>query len=86
MKKLENISRINVMNQKKNILDSGLCIFHDENYLKDPINKEVNQRNLIRELSEKLTESGPLIWIGYHLPYFSFTNFHFEKSVDFSED
>ncbi len=85
MKKLENISRIYVKNQKKNILDSGLCIFHDENYLKDLINNKVNQRNLISELSEKLTESGPLIWIGYHLPYFSFTNFHFEKSVDFSE-
>ena len=53
--------------------------------LKILINNKVNQRNLISELSEKLTESGPLIWIGYHLPYFSFTNFHFEKSVDFSE-
>ena len=31
---------------EENILDSGLCIFHDEKYLKDSKNKEANEQNM----------------------------------------
>ena len=69
---------------EENILDSGLCIFHDENYLKDSIKKEANEQNIKRRLSEKLAKSEPLICIGYHLPEFSFEELHFDKSADFT--
>ncbi|MFH7813463.1 hypothetical protein ACH0C8_16275, partial [Acetobacter lovaniensis] len=52
---------------EKNILDSGLCIFHHENYLEDSKNKEANEQKLKRKLSEKLAKPGPLICIGYHI-------------------
>lgn len=69
---------------KENILDSGLCIFHDENYLKELKNKEANEQNLRTKLSEKLGKSKPLICIGYHIPDISFEQIHFEKSVNFA--
>jgi uncharacterized protein YjbI with pentapeptide repeats len=71
--------------EEKNILDSGLCIFHDENYLKDSESKEANEQNLKIKLSEKLAEPGPLIGIGYHLPDLSFEEKYFDKTVNFSE-
>ena len=64
----------------ENILDSGLCKFHDENYFKD----SKNEQKLKRILSKKLTEPEPLICIGYHLPNLLFANLHFDKSVNFS--
>lgn len=69
---------------EENILPSGLCIFHDENYLKESKHKKANEQNLKREFSKKLDEAGPLICIGYHLPDFSFAQRHFAKSVNFS--
>ena len=69
---------------EQNILDSGLCIFHDENYLKDSKNRKANEQKLKRKLYEKLAESEPLICIGYHLTDFTFEGLHFDKSVNFS--
>lgn len=69
----------------ENILDSGLCIFHDENYLKDLKNKEANEQNVKNKLTEKIKKSESLICIGYHLPDLSFEQLHFDKSVNFSE-
>jgi hypothetical protein len=57
---------------EENILDSGLCIFHDDNYLKDSKDKEATDQNLNRKLSEKLAKPEPAICIGYHLPALSF--------------
>jgi hypothetical protein len=66
---------------EENVLDSGLCIFHDENYLKDSRNKEANKQKLKRKLSEKLVKPEPLICIGYHLPDIEFK--HFDNLVLF---
>ena len=70
---------------EENILDSGLCIFHSGEYLKDPKNIEANKQNIKAKLTEKIEKSEPLICIGYHLPEFSFKRLHFDKSVDFSD-
>jgi hypothetical protein len=57
---------------EENILDSGLCIFHDKNYIKDPENKEAHEQNIKKKLTEKIEKSEPLICIGFHIPDFSF--------------
>jgi uncharacterized protein YjbI with pentapeptide repeats len=64
--------------------NTGLCVFHDENYLKDLQNREANEQNLRRKLSIKLAGSESLICIGYHLPDLSFEELQFDKSVNFS--
>jgi uncharacterized protein YjbI with pentapeptide repeats len=64
--------------------NSGQCIFHDENYLKDPKNKAAKQ-NVANRLTEKIKTSEPLICIGYHLIDFSFKQLRFRESVDFSD-
>ena len=69
---------------EENILDSGSCIFHDENYLTDLKNKEVNEQNLHRKFSEKLAKSERLICIGYHIPIISSGELYSDKSVNFS--
>ena len=70
-------------------LESGLCIFHDESYLKDTEKKEANEQNVQRKLTEKI-ENGisankPLMFIKYHLPDFTFKRFivpvNFSKTV-----
>ena len=70
---------------EENILDSGLCIFHSEQYLKDPKNKEANKLNIKRKLAEKIQKPEPLICIGYYLSDISFSGMHFDKSVNFSK-
>lgn len=69
---------------EENVLDNGLCIFHDGNYLKDSKNKEANEENIRKKLSEKLAESGPLICIGYHLSSIPFKETHVDRSINFS--
>jgi uncharacterized protein YjbI with pentapeptide repeats len=73
---------------EEDILESGLCIFHDQKYLTDPKNRKVNALNLKRKLAEKVKKniSGnePLICIGYRLPVISFEHRRFDKSVYFS--
>jgi uncharacterized protein YjbI with pentapeptide repeats len=70
--------------ETENILDSGLCIFHDENYLKESKNKEVNEQNFNRKFLEKMAISESLICIGYYLPDVSFEKKQFVKIVNFS--
>jgi uncharacterized protein YjbI with pentapeptide repeats len=69
-------------------LKSGLCVFHDENYLNDPEYKETNKQNVQRKLTEKIkngiSENKPLIFIKYHLPEFAFTREKITTPIDFS--
>ena len=69
---------------EENILETGLCIFRSEDYLKDPKNMEVNKQNIKGKLTEKIENSEPLICIEYYIPDFSFKQLHFDKSVNFS--
>jgi hypothetical protein len=64
---------------KENILDSGLCIFHEQ----DPKIKEAYKQKIEMELTKKIEDSKPLLCIGYYLSDFSFEELHFGKSVNF---
>jgi uncharacterized protein YjbI with pentapeptide repeats len=71
------------------ILKSGLCIFHDEKYLKNPKDKESNKQNIKRKLTEKIekciSDNKVLMCIEYHLPDFTFENFkNFTIPANFS--
>ena len=50
---------------EENILDSGLCIFHSGEYLKDPKNIEANKQNIKAKLTEKIekSEAADMYWI-----------------------
>ena len=60
-----------------------MCIFHDENYLKDPENKEAHEQNIKNKLTNKIEKSELLICIGYCLPGFSFKSQRFDRPVNF---
>ena len=67
---------------EENILDSGLCIFHNENYLKDSENKEAHGQNIKEKLKPKIEELESLICIGYYLPDFTSGYKHLDKFLD----
>jgi hypothetical protein len=72
------------------ILDSGLCIFHDENYLKEgKDNRKEHEQKVIAKLMEKVRNSinqkEKLLCIGYHLPDITIKEANFTKPVYFSE-
>jgi hypothetical protein len=88
-------------NNVEDILDSGFCIFHDNNYLQHYLFsfREERKRNIIKKLMMRVKESKenkkPLLCIGYHLPDVTiketltlpvyFTKCEFEGVADFSE-
>jgi hypothetical protein len=53
-------------------LASGLCIFHDKDYLNDKTNYEEHKRNVLNRLKHKVNDAisnnEPLLCIGFHLP------------------
>jgi hypothetical protein len=55
----------------EDILNSGLCIFHDKNYLQDK-DSEKNEQNvrskLLAKVRGKVDKKEPLFCIGYYLP------------------
>ena len=58
--------------EEKDILKSGLCIFHDKNYLQDKASGGRNEQNVLDKLMPKIHENvkgqKPLLCIGYYLP------------------
>jgi uncharacterized protein YjbI with pentapeptide repeats len=69
-------------------LNSGLCIFHDNTYLKDPKQnskrkQEVSAR-LVDKINESISKNMPLICVGYHLPDIKI-NRSFPKNVFFTQ-
>jgi uncharacterized protein YjbI with pentapeptide repeats len=73
---------------KEDALDSGLCIFHDENYLKDKNNQAEHEQRVKKRIEEKVDYSAlhdeELFCIGYHLPGINLQR-NFTKGVYFSE-
>jgi uncharacterized protein YjbI with pentapeptide repeats len=70
------------------VLKSGWCIFHDNEYLNDPDKRQSNEQNIIRKLSDKIensiSDNKPLTCIKYRLPSFIFYK-NFTIPVNFSE-
>jgi len=73
-------------------LVSDFCIFHDKDYLQDKTNYEEHKRNVLNRLKRKvnhaISNSEPLLCIGFQLPDFSLsdlsTSKEFTKPVYFS--
>ena len=74
---------------KEDILNSGLCIFHDENYLREKDRREQNEQNVRTKLMDKVREKDykkePLVCIGYYLPSIRLVNKIFTNPVNFSK-
>ena len=79
----------NCDSKDEDILDSGLCIFHDENYLQDKNNHKEHEQKVRDRLETKVRNSidqnEPLFCIGYHLPDIIIKQANFTKPVYFSE-
>ena len=62
----------NCDSKDEDILDSGLCIFHDENYLQDKNNHKEHEQKVRDRLETKVRNSidqnEALLCVGYHLP------------------
>jgi hypothetical protein len=56
-------------------LDSGLCIFHDKDYLQDKTNNEQHNRKgldrLKQNVNHAISNNETLLCIGFQLPDFS---------------
>ena len=70
------------------ILDSGLCIFQDENYLQDSNNQKEHEQKVRDRLMVKVRNSidkkEALFCIGYHLPGITIREVNFTKPVYFT--
>jgi hypothetical protein len=91
----------NCDSKDKDILPSGFCIFHDENYLKeDKNNREEHEKTVRDKLMDKVhnnsvNEKEALLCIGYHVPDITikanfskpvyFTKCEFQGITDFSD-
>jgi hypothetical protein len=67
---------------------SGLCIFHDKNYLKEDKNNRKEREEKVRDrLMDKIVNSinqeEALLCIGYHLPDITFEGANFTQPVHF---
>src|SRR5205823_6410566 len=71
--------------EDEDILDSGLCIFHDENYLQDENNSQKIVNKLMLKVSNSISQKEGLLCIGYHLPDVTIRNVNFAKPVYFSK-
>jgi uncharacterized protein YjbI with pentapeptide repeats len=74
---------------EEDILKSGLCIFHDKDYLQVKDSREQNEENvrtkLMVKLREKVDKKEPLFCIGYYLPSIRLVNEIFTNPVNFSK-
>ena len=78
----------NCDSKDEDVLDSGLCIFHDENYLQDRNNHKEHEQKVRDRLEAKVNKSvdqNEPLFIGYHLPDIIFKRANFTKPVYFSE-
>jgi hypothetical protein len=73
-------------------LDSGLCMFHDKDYLQDKTNNEEHKRKVLDRFKHKVNDAisnyKPLLCIGFQVLEFSISdlsnNKEFTKSVYFN--
>jgi hypothetical protein len=80
----------NCDSKNEDILESGLCIFHDEDYLQDKKNNLKEHEQKVRDRLEakvrnSIDQNKPLLCIGYHLPDITIKQANFTKPVYFSE-
>src|SRR5207248_2961376 len=79
----------NCDSKDEDILDSGLCIFHDENYLQDKNNHKEHEQKVRDRLEIKVRNSidqnEALLCVGYHLPDITIKQGNFTRPVYFSE-
>jgi hypothetical protein len=56
----------------EDILPSGVCLFHDENYLQDKDNHKEREQEVVTKLMVRVNKSidqkEALLCVGYHLP------------------
>jgi hypothetical protein len=59
-------------------LASGLCIFHDKNYLQDKTNYEEHKTRVLEKLkyniNQCISNNRPILCIGLYLPDFSISD------------
>jgi uncharacterized protein YjbI with pentapeptide repeats len=64
--------------QEEELLASGLCIFHDKDYLQDKTNYEEHKMKVLDRLKHKvnhaISNNEPLLCIGFQLPDFSLSD------------
>jgi hypothetical protein len=64
-------------------LVSGLCIFHDKDYLQDKINNQEHKRTILDRLKRKvnhaISNNQPLFCIGFQLADFSLSDLNISK-------
>jgi hypothetical protein len=64
--------------QEEELLASGLCIFHDKDYLQDKTNYEKHKMKVLDRLKHKvnhaISNNEPLLCIGFQLPDFSLSD------------
>ena len=68
-------------------LESGLCIFHDENYLQDKTKYDERKRTVLERLeynvNQCISDGRTILCIGFYLPDFSLSDKKFAKPVYF---
>ena len=73
--------------KEENVLESGFCIFHDENYLQDRKNSKEREQKVniefIDMVGESISQKKALVCIGYHLPNIIMRKLDFVKPVYF---
>ena len=78
----------NCDSKDEEVLDSGFCIFHDENYLQDKDSRKENEQNVRGKLMAKVLKSlekrEPLFCIGYFIPSIRINDI-FTNTVYFSK-
>lgn len=66
------------MQEERDLLESGRCIFHDKDYLQDKINYEEHKRNVLNRLKRKInraiSNNESLLYIGFQLPDFNLSD------------
>jgi hypothetical protein len=83
-------SSYNCDSKDEDILPSGLCIFHDENYLKeDEDNRKEHEQKvrdrLMSKIYDSIAQNEALFCIGYHLPDITIREVNFTKPAYFSK-
>jgi hypothetical protein len=66
------------LQEERDLLESGRCIFHDKDYLQDKINYEEHKRNVLNRLKRKvnraISNNESLLYIGFQLPDFNLSD------------
>jgi hypothetical protein len=88
---LETLKQVDFYCQEKEALDlaSGLCMFHDKDYLQDKTNNEEHKRKVLDRLKHKvnhaISNNEPLLCIGFQLPEFRLSDSQFFGKAEFFE-